>query len=1083
MSAESRQEELVRVLTDRAETVAVSDLASQFAVTIRTVLRDVDALRERGYEIEGTRGRGGGLKLIPGSPTLPEPIVFPTDEPEVANRSARERAPVFVGRQQELDALVDAFHETRSGSGTIVMLAGEPGIGKTGVVQRVSHRLQAGGAQLYWGRCYESEGALPYWPWVQVINAYASATPIGELREELGDGAAEIAELVPELRTYLPDLDRPSQAETPEVARFRLFRSVTRFLSRASAKSPMTLILEDLHWADRPSLLLLEFIAQELIGLPALLIGTYRDVELHRRHPLGQTLAELNRQQNFRRITLRGLEPEDVGRMVAMASSREPSAELVETLHRQTEGNPLFVTEMVNLLLDEGLLLDGTTDMNSLLLGRVPEGVREAIGRRLDRLSDPANTVLRAASVMGREFTVHEARRLGSGLANLTPGRASVPAFGQDADVLFVLEEALRAGIVERVAGELASYQFTHSMIRDTLYEELTAFERVTLHRLAGETIEQLHGADIDAHLSQLAHHFLEASQGGDPEKAVQYGERAGNRAAEMIASEEATRLYGMALQALQLSESPDDRKRCELMNALGRSQMLAGAILESRETHAATAEIAKRIGAVELQAEAAIAFETAGWYPGYDGTPAVKLLSEALELLGEDDSEVRALALGSLGRAYSYSGDLESAIVTGRQAIEMARRVGTPATLAAALWSRLPARLDPSDIHERVDIAWEAMGICEELGRFDMSVEAEAWLLNDLLELGDTAHIGPVFESWRMKINSLQVPMWRFNLLNVEIGNAFRFGQFGEAERLVDLLSEYGEGLIGLDVAGVHGATMFALRREQGRLDEVKPALELFLKLHPSGGWQPGLAILYAELDMREEAQREFDSLAADDFASIKRDGLFTTTVAAMSDVCCYLDDRDRAEILYRLLTPHQDRNITLGVGHVYQGPVARYMGTLATTMGQWSLADRHFEFAVEMATKMSSPPQVAHAKLSYARMLALRNSSGDAVRIRTILDDSAEIASELGMDSLTRQIERELNSTPARQRHPAGLSDREVDVLRLLAMGRSNQEIGGELYITANTVANHVKNILGKTGASNRTEAAAYAVRSSLV
>ncbi|MDP6823010.1 MAG: hypothetical protein QF554_06930 [Dehalococcoidia bacterium] len=325
-------------------------------------------------------------------------------------------------------------------------------------------------------------------------------------------------------------------------------------------------------------------------------------------------------------------------------------------------------------------------------------------------------------------------------------------------------------------------------------------------------------------------------------------------------------------------------------MNALGRSQMLAGEIVEARETHEATFEIAGRIDAVELQAEAAIAFETAGWLPGYDGTPAVNLLNRVLAKIPSDDSVLRARALASLGRAFNYSGSLESALAAGRSAIAMARRIGDPEVLAFTLWSRLPIRSDPSDIHERIALAREAIGICEKLGRHDMAIEADAWLINDVLEIGDADSIEPLIESWRARLKNSRIPMWQFNLLTIEMGTAFRLGHFDEAERLTGEVLKWGRELRDLDAAGVHGGMMFALRREQGRLDEVRPALELFLKLNPSGAWRPGLALLYAELDMRQEARGEFERLADDDFASIKRDGLFTTTIVNMADVCVYL-------------------------------------------------------------------------------------------------------------------------------------------------------------------------------------------------
>jgi tetratricopeptide (TPR) repeat protein len=1003
MPAETRLGELLRYLDGCSTPVAVSDLATRFGVTVRTILRDVENLRKQGHEISGARGRGGGISLVHRSETPPSLSLLVGGAVANTERPDSLRRPVFVGREAELKALSDAFVEVKAGQGRVVMLAGEPGIGKTGVVSHISEQLVNDGAQLYWGRCYESEGALPYWPWVQVIGTYATSCAPDVLRAEMGDGAPDITEMVPELNSALPGLERPSMSDTPEAARFRLFRSIAGFFSRASQKAPMALILEDLHWGDRSSLLLLEFLAQELESSPVLLIGTYRDVELNRRHPLGQTLAELNRRQHFLRMTLRGLEEQEVGRIIALASGHEPSQQLVTSLHGQTEGNPLFVTEMVNLLLDEGSLSEDGAVADSLHLGRVPEGVREAIGRRLDRLSDAANAVLRVASVMGRQFTIQQARRLTSGLSDSPVGTG----FDEETEILPALEEALRARIIERDVDEIGAYQFTHSMIRDTLYDELSTPERVRLHRLAGEVIEVLHASNLDPHLSQLAHHFLEASQGGHTDRAVYYAERAGDRAVDMVAYEEGSRLYGMAIQALQLSERPDDLKRCELMNVLGRSQMLSGAIVEARETQVTTTEIARRIGAFDLQAEAAIAFETAGWHPGLDGSPAVELLVGALEDLDQSDSRLRARTMGSLGRALGYSGRLESALDTGRSAIEMARRLGDPTTLATTLWARLPARQDPSDIHQRVEFAREAIAICEELGRYDMALDAQAWLFNDLLELGEVDQVDPVLASWSAKVMQLRIPVWQVLLRSVETGNAFRLGHFDEAEQLADSIIEMSRGVTGLDVAGVHGATRFAIRREQGRLDEVRQALEVFLKLSPSSAWRPGLALLYAELDMREQARQQFELVAEDEFAGVIHDSLFTTTAVYMADVCCYLGDRDRAAELYRLLLPYEGHNISIGVGHVFLGPISRYMGSLATLMENWDDAERHFVDALTLARKSKSPPQEAHTGLEYALLLISRRKPGDVSTAVQMLEHAGTTANELGMRTLKRQVE----------------------------------------------------------------------------
>ena len=281
---------------------------------------------------------------------------------------------VFVGLQREMGELKAALEDGLSGRGRLVTLVGEPGIGKTRTAQELATYAGLRGAQVLWGCRYESTGAPPYWPWVQAIRSYVRERESDQLRSEMGSGAADIAEIVSEVRERLPDLQPPSTIE-PEEARFRLFDSITAFLKSAERRQPLVLILEDLHWADRPSLLLLEFVARELSGARLLLIGTYRDVEVSRRHPLSQTLGELTRERLFHRVLLRGLRQEDVGRFIEMVAALTPPRGLAEAVHRQTEGNPLFVTEVVRLLVQEGELAPERASERESWSVRIPEGV------------------------------------------------------------------------------------------------------------------------------------------------------------------------------------------------------------------------------------------------------------------------------------------------------------------------------------------------------------------------------------------------------------------------------------------------------------------------------------------------------------------------------------------------------------------------------------------------------------------------------------------------------------------------------------------------------------------------------------
>ncbi len=310
----------------------------------------------------------------------------------------------FVGRQRELEVLQAAFEQACAGHGRIVMLAGEPGIGKTRTAQELAGRAAQRGAAVLWGRCHEESGAPPYWPWVQVIRA-ALRDADRDLLARLGAGASDIADIAPEIRERLPGLEPPASLGDPSEARFRMFESIRQLLAGLSRRRTLLIVLDDVHWADAPSLRLLEFLAPELGASQILLVGTYRATELSRQHPLSNALGGLARAPHFAQVNLAGLSAEEVTAFIAAAGPAAPAA-LAKALHAQTEGNPLFLREIVRFLEQRGAFGAAPDAANSALPSaiRIPEGVTEVIGRRLNLLSAGCNEVLGLASVIGRDF-------------------------------------------------------------------------------------------------------------------------------------------------------------------------------------------------------------------------------------------------------------------------------------------------------------------------------------------------------------------------------------------------------------------------------------------------------------------------------------------------------------------------------------------------------------------------------------------------------------------------------------------------------------------------------------------------------
>jgi predicted ATPase len=383
----------------------------------------------------------------------------------------------------ELTAVLDSAFEGRGG---LVMLVGEPGIGKTRMAEELGVVAGDRGAQVVWGACYEGGGAPPYWPWIQAIRSLLTEPSDGVL-SALEPRAAVIAEIVPEIRDLLTDVSKPPEVD-PEQARFRLFDSVTIFLNAAAASRPLVVVLDDLHWADRSTLDLLEFVARDISSSPVLLIGGYRDLELSRRHPLSEALANLARAREFQRILLRGLESGEVGYLVEAVGDITLPIALIEEIHVRTEGNPFFVTEVMRDLAREAAERGGDFDAVRF---RIPEGVREAIGIRLNRLSEECNQALQMAAVIGREFDFALLAALNQGLS--------------DDALLGLIEEAAVVGALREISGPVERYEFTHALIQQTLVEELTAGRRVRLHIRIVDAIEELYADRLDDHVVELA--------------------------------------------------------------------------------------------------------------------------------------------------------------------------------------------------------------------------------------------------------------------------------------------------------------------------------------------------------------------------------------------------------------------------------------------------------------------------------------------------------------------------------------------------------------------------------------------------
>ncbi|MDP2674150.1 MAG: protein kinase [Dehalococcoidia bacterium] len=904
---------------------------------------------------------------------------------EEVNPLDRLAGGVFVGREKEMDELRAGLEDALSGRGRLLMLVGEPGIGKTRTSEEFATYAGLRNAQVLWGRCYEGEGAPAYWPWVQVVRSYVHDRDPQALMSEMGPGAADIAQIISEVRDRLPGLPAPPALE-PEQARFRLFDSITTFLKNASKGQPVVLVLDDLHWADKPSLLLLQFLARELRGARLLVLATYRDVELRREHPLADTLGELAREQLSQRILLRGLSEHDVARFIELTAGITPPAALVEAVYRETEGNPFFVNEIVRLLVADGRL-ERPAEVTSWSV-TIPQGVREVVGRRLNHLSKECNHVLTVASVIGREFGLDALGRV----TDLSGDR-----------LLEVLEEAVAARVVTEVPRAAGRYSFSHALIRETLYEELSTTRRVRLHRQIGEVLESLYGDNLEPHLAELAYHFSESAQGGDVDKAIDYATRAGERANALLAYEEAAGHYEMALQALEGKDKPDETQRCELLLALGDGQWKAGDTSKARETFLQAADIARTVGDAERLTRAALGYGQL-FVAGTVDESLNSLLEEALRALGEEESALRARALARLAMGLYFSDSRERMAELSHQAVETARRVDDPATLSYTLAARDLSLQGPENTEARLAIATEMVRLAEEADDRQGAFWGHHFRLIPLLMLGDVQAVDEEIEANVRLAQEMRQPAWLWQAAVYPAMRALLEGRFQEAQRLAQQALAVGQRVQEQNAAQMFGVQMFMLRWLQGGFSEADAAAgKSFAERYPAvPAWRCALAWLYGELGRESEARAEFDDLAKKDFADLPQDANLPIALGTLSEVCVVLGDARRAAALYELMLPNAGRAVVVGAAATCNGSASRSLGQLATAMDRWEEAEKHFEDALEMNGRMGARPYLAHTQHDYASMLLRRGAPGDREKALGLVTQALDTAQELGMKPL---------------------------------------------------------------------------------
>lgn len=972
------------------------------------------------------------------------------------------------------------LEDVLSGRGRVFLVSGEPGIGKSRLAAEITAGAEGDGARVFWGRCWEAGGAPAYWPWIQALRSHIQEVNAEVLREQLGRGAPLVAQIIPEVREVLLEIPPPPSLEG-EGARFQLFDAVCQFLRRVARTGPVLLVLDDLHAADPPSLLLLEYVTRDIAASKVMIVGLCRSTDLRRDHPLRSTVAELARHQWTRHFVLSGLTEFEVARFIETTTGVNPGTTMISAVHAQTEGNPLFVGEVVRLLARKGRL--DAEDVSGLLPA-VPESVRGVIRRRLEGLSKQCQEALALASIFGREFDL--------GLLETLAERSR-------SDLLTLLAEAASTQMVVESQGVPGRWRFAHVLIRDTLYEDLTAAQRMQLHRRAGEVLETHYPRIAESHLAELAHHFFQAAPGEYSVKALDYARVAGDHAASLLAYEEASRHFKMALQVLRLRGSEDDETRCRLLLALGNAQARGGDLAQAQETFFLAARSARELSDARLLAAAALGYGGRFVWPREEGDPRLTpLLRDALAALGDEGGALRARLLARLAGALRSHSSRKAPASASHEAVDLARRGGDPATLAYALESRFAALWWPENTAERLEIATEIFQLAQESGDGERIAQAHDFRICCFMERGDIPAVDAELEAMTLLVEGLRQPAQRWLLLHTRAMRSLVDGRFADSERLIPEALSVGKTALRWDAFYTHRIQMYMLRREQGRLDEMEAVIKRAVTEYPSRlVFRPMLAHLYSELARPIESRRAFEALADGDFADLPRVDEWLVAMSLLAEVTAFLGDEGRAAVMYDLLSPYPQQQWCGIAAEVSLGPASRPLGILATAIGRYDEAAEHFEAAIEQSERVGARPWVAHSQHAYATMLSRRGGHEAREHALALLKSALETAQEIGMASLGTRVSAlmaQLGARPRRRRSapraraaadaPKGtvLTSREREVAGLVAKGLSNRQIAEHLYVSERTAETHVQNILVKLGFTSRAQVAAWAVSDGL-
>jgi DNA-binding CsgD family transcriptional regulator len=976
------------------------------------------------------------------------------DAPPCPIRATGAAVPAFVGRAAETAAAEEAWAAVRAGRRQVIFIGGEPGAGKSRLATEIAAAAYGQGAVVLLGNCSPEPGG-PYQPFVECLEQLLGGTAAGALAGCLPETAAELLRLTPLVWRHRPELAQPGGADY----RRELFDAVMGLLHATADERPVVCVLEDLHWAGQPTLQLLDHVAQRSAPARLLLLCTHRTTAPDRSDDLTYAIADLYRLDGVRRLDLAGLSADEITQYLAAEGGlgARRAREYAAVLRDQTGGNPFFLREVWRDMIGTPTRSAGT---------RAPVSVRDTLQRRLARLTPGERAAVETAAVLGD----------GGDVRVVLQARAADSGKADAASVLAALDAAVSFGFLDGEDLARGRIAFPHMLTRQAVLDLTGPAHRATLHAQVGDVI-QSSGSRSPAAVRQLAYHFARAAALGYGEAAAQYLRQAAGEAERSLAFEDAAAWYA---QAADLTDGPDSERE-ELLSSAADSHVRAGDFAGARTLYLRLTGS----GDSRLRLRAAIGYENAAWRPGLPGSEACALLSHALEGVPEDlDDPLYVRALASLGRATAFTGDVERSRQLADAALEHARRLGDRHLLVHALETMMWQRAVPGTIGRHHALAAELAPLAKAVQDWSALGTAAVFSSSIAYIVGDRAAWAAASADEDLAVRGSGQPFVAFMRRCADYARAFLDGDFAAAARVVEDLLELGRSFGPDDTEGTYGLQMYMIRRETGALEQVRPLLGAVRQAPDI--WEPGLLALYTELGLAEEACDLLWQLLERVNGAAARQApwaQWTAVLVFLTEAALALGDVPAARQLRPLLAPYSGQQLIAGQFVAVFGPADAYLAALDSLLGNGESAERLFTAALAQAAGFGA--LVHRASVLTAWAAHLDAAGGADARAADMRVQARRLAASTGQARLLRLLDQVGTAAPGSDQQqalggagPAGLTPREIVVLRLLAEGSSNREIASRLKITENTASNHVRSILLKTGAANRTQAALMAV-----